>query len=82
MDLRFTTAFASTQTCNVAPQIGDVGLGSSARLIVPGNAANSILVNRVNRRDANAMPTLGSNQIDTAGVALLTQWVNGLSGCQ
>jgi uncharacterized repeat protein (TIGR03806 family) len=81
LDLRYTTAFASTNACNVAPQAGDLGLGAAARLIAPGNAASSILINRVNRRDANAMPPLGSNQIDTAGVTLLTQWVNGLTGC-
>jgi uncharacterized repeat protein (TIGR03806 family) len=81
LDLRYTTAFASTNTCNVSPQAGDLGLGAAARLIAPGNAANSILINRANRRDANAMPPLGSNQVDAAGVALLTQWVNGLTGC-
>jgi uncharacterized repeat protein (TIGR03806 family) len=81
LDLRYTTAFASTNTCNSTPQAGDLGLGAAARLIAPGSAANSILINRANRRDANGMPPLGSNQVDTAGVALLTQWVNGLAGC-
>jgi uncharacterized repeat protein (TIGR03806 family) len=81
LDLRYTTAFAATNTCNVSPQAGDLGLGAGARLIAPGSAANSILVNRVNRRDASGMPPLGSNLIDTAGVALLTEWINGLTGC-
>ncbi len=81
MDLRYTTAFAATNTCNVTPQAGDLGLGASARLIAPGSATNSILINRTNRRDASGMPPLGSNQVDAAGVALLTQWVNGLAGC-
>ena len=81
MDLRYTTSFASTSTCNATPQAGDLGVGASARLIAPGSAANSILIHRVNRRDANGMPPLGSNQIDTAGVVLLTQWVNSLTGC-
>jgi len=40
-----------------------------------------VLINRTNRRDANAMPPLGSNQVDSAGVTLLTQWVNSLTGC-
>jgi uncharacterized repeat protein (TIGR03806 family) len=83
MDLRYTTALASTQSCNVSPQSGgDLGLGASARLIAPGSATNSLVVNRMNRRDSHAMPPLGSNLIDTAGVALLTQWVDGLTGCQ
>jgi uncharacterized repeat protein (TIGR03806 family) len=81
LDLRYTTSFAATNTCNVSPQAGDLGVGANARLIAPGSAANSILINRMNRRDAFAMPTLGSTRIDTAGVALLTQWVNGLPGC-
>ena len=81
LDLRYTTSFAATNTCNVSPQAGDLGVGANARVIAPGSAANSILINRMNRRDAFAMPTLGSTRIDTAGVALLTQWVNGLPGC-
>jgi uncharacterized repeat protein (TIGR03806 family) len=82
LDLRYTTTFAATNSCNVSPQSGDLGVGPNARVIAPGSAANSILINRVNRRDANAMPPLGSNQVDAAGVQLLTQWVNGLTGCQ
>jgi uncharacterized repeat protein (TIGR03806 family) len=81
LDLRYTTAFAATNACNVSPQAGDLGLGAGVRLIAPGDAANSILINRTNRRDANGMPPLGSNQIDTAGVALLTEWVTSLAGC-
>jgi hypothetical protein len=81
MDLRYTAAFGSTGTCNVSPQSGDLGLGANARLIAPGSAANSIVVNRMNRRDQNAMPPLGSNTVDTAGVALITQWVSSLTSC-
>jgi uncharacterized repeat protein (TIGR03806 family) len=81
MDLRFTTALNATNTCNAVPTAGDLGLGANARLIAPGSAANSIIVNRANRRDGNAMPPLGSNRVDTDGVALLTQWVNSLTGC-
>jgi mono/diheme cytochrome c family protein len=81
MDLRYTTALVSTNACNAMPQAGDLGVGANARLIAPGSAANSIVVNRANRRDGNAMPPLGSLQIDTAGVALLTQWINSLTSC-
>lgn len=81
MDLRYTTSLAQTNACNAVPLVGDLGLGSDARLIAPGSAGNSIIVNRANRRDANAMPPVGSNQVDAAGVALLTQWINGMTGC-
>jgi hypothetical protein len=78
MDLRYTTALTATNACNVAPSSGTLGL-ANARLIAPGNAAASVLPARMNRRDANAMPPLGSNVVDTAGVALLTQWINSLA---
>jgi uncharacterized repeat protein (TIGR03806 family) len=81
MDLRYTTALTATNICNVLPQTGDVGLGAGARLLVPGNAALSIIPARMNRRDTNAMPPLGSNLIDAAGVAVVTQWINLLAGC-
>lgn len=81
MDLRYMTALASTNACNVAPQAGDLGIGSNARLIAPGSATNSVIVNRMNRRDGSGMPPLGSNQVDTNGVALLTQWIDSLTTC-
>jgi mono/diheme cytochrome c family protein len=81
MDLRYTTTLAATNACNASPQQGDLGLGTAARLIAPGSAGNSIIVARTNRRDAPAMPPVGSHQVDAAGVTLLTQWINGLAGC-
>jgi uncharacterized repeat protein (TIGR03806 family) len=81
MDLRYSATFAATNTCNVSPQSGNLGLGGTARLIVPGNAALSIIPARMNRRDSNAMPPVGSNLIDTTGVAVITQWINSLPGC-
>ena len=81
MDLRFSTALTATATCNVAPQSGDLGLGTSARLIAPGAADNSLIVNRANRRDQLRMPPLGSAVVDTAGVDLLKAWINSLTGC-
>jgi mono/diheme cytochrome c family protein len=82
MDLRYSTLLSSTNACNAQPQSGDVGIGAAARIIAPGSAANSVLVSRMNRRDANGMPPLASNVVDTAGVALLGQWIDGLAACQ
>ena len=81
LDLRYTTALASTGTCNVAPTQGDLGL-TNAKVIAPGAPDSSVLLSRVNRRDAYAMPPLGSNLVDTASVAVLRQWIQGLTGCQ
>ena len=71
MDLHFETALQDTNTCDALPASGDLGI-PNARIISPGNAASSLLVERVNRRDIHGMPPLGSNIVDAAGVQLLT----------
>ena len=81
MDLRYTTALTATAACDVAPTLGDLGVTPNPRLIAPGSAARSLVVARVNRTGANAMPPLARHQIDTAGVQLLTDWINGLATC-
>lgn len=81
MDLRYSTALTATATCNAPPLAGDLGLGAAARLIAPGVADNSLIVNRSNRRDQHRMPPLGSAIVDTAGVDLLKAWINSLTGC-
>jgi hypothetical protein len=51
---------------------GGGGNGNSATPVTPVNSGLSAR--------PGAMPRLGSAQIDTAGVALLTSWVNALAG--
>ena len=64
----------------MTPTGGDLGL-NNARIIAPGDALRSVLVARPNRRDTDGMPPLGSTIVDAAGVALLTDWINGLANC-
>ena len=80
MDLRYTTLLGATDTCDELPLGGDLGIGN-ARIIAPGDAARSVLVERMNRRDAHGMPRLGSSIADSDGVALMTTWIDGLAGC-
>jgi uncharacterized repeat protein (TIGR03806 family) len=80
MDLRYATAFADTETCDVTPTLGNLGI-TDARLIAPGAAARSVLIARMSRRDAHGMPPVGSAKVDDAGAALLTEWVNSLTSC-
>jgi uncharacterized repeat protein (TIGR03806 family) len=80
MDLRYATTLANTSTCDVVPGLGDLGI-ADARLIAPGAAARSVLIARMSRRDAHAMPPVGSAQVDAEGAALLTEWVNSLTSC-
>ena len=79
IDFRYSTPLASMNACNVVPN-STLGI-PNARIIAPGSSASSVLVARMNTRNQNAMPPLASNLIDAAGVALLTQWIDGLSGC-
>ena len=80
LDFRYTTSLANTNACDAAPQAGDIGL-INPRIIAPGDAARSVLVVRANLRDSDGMPPLGSVIPDAAGVALLTNWINGLASC-
>jgi uncharacterized repeat protein (TIGR03806 family) len=82
MDLRYSTLLSSTGACDAPPQAGDLGIGATARIIAPGSAADSVLLARMNRRDANGMPPLASNEVDSAGAMLLEQWIGGLASCQ
>ena len=46
--------------------------------LVPGNAELSLIVQRMNRRDDRQMPPLGSNLIDSEGLALVAEWIVGI----
>jgi len=80
MDWRYTTALNATGACDVAPTLGDLGI-ANARLIAPGDANRSVVVSRMDRTGANAMPPLGRHLIDTTGVQLIRDWVGSLAGC-
>jgi uncharacterized repeat protein (TIGR03806 family) len=81
MDLRYDTDLGNTNTCDVAPSAGDLGIGPNARLIAPGSAADSVLPARMNVRDVNGMPPLGSHLVDADGIALINEWINSLGNC-
>jgi len=80
LDLRYTTALSDTNACNVVPDAGGVGI-MMPLIIAPGDAARSVLVERVDRRDIFGMPPLGSTIPDADGVLLLADWANGLANC-
>ena len=80
LDLRYGTPLGATNACNVTPQAGDLGI-ANARIIAAGDAARSVLVARIGRRDAQAMPPLASTVVDAAGLSLVTNWINSLADC-
>lgn len=77
IDLDYRTAHANMNICNAAPQAGDLGI-AGALVVAPGDHARSLLWVRMQRRDAPAMPPLGSTLVDTAGAALLQAWIDGM----
>jgi mono/diheme cytochrome c family protein len=80
MDLRYATALASTGACDVVPTVSTLGI-ANARLIAPGAADRSVVVARMNvRDDPNQMPPIGAH-VDTAGVQLISDWINSLTSC-
>lgn len=81
-DLRYTASLGDMNICDVPPSKGDLGLGPDARLIAPGDSANSVILNRMGRRDAAQMPPIGSHYVDSDGLQMMTDWVNSLQSCQ
>ena len=82
LDLRYRTALADTGACDTVPQAGNLGI-NNARIIAPGDANRSVLLQRINTMDAaSMMPPLARNVIDDEGVALIQNWINSLSGCE
>jgi uncharacterized repeat protein (TIGR03806 family) len=80
MNLQWHVPLQDTGTCDVIPTSGSLGI-PNARIIAPGDAMSSVLIERASRRDSHSMPPLGSNIVDSDGVLLLVDWVNSLSGC-
>jgi uncharacterized repeat protein (TIGR03806 family) len=80
LDLRHTSSFADMAICNQAPQNGNLGIADS-QLLAPGAPVRSILLQRMNRRDASGMPPLGSKLVDAEGVALIEAWIESVAEC-
>ena len=79
MDLLYSTSLADANICNVVPEAGPVG--NADLIVAPGDAGRSVLVQRMNLRDVNGMPPLGSDIPDADGVALISNWINSLAAC-
>ena len=80
LDLRYTTALADMNVCNVGPQNGDLDI-ADAQLLAPGAPERSLLLQRMQRRDALGMPPVGSNIVDEAGATLIEEWIGSISSC-
>ena len=83
VDLRQGTPLSQTGACDALPARGDLGV-ANARIIAPGEDTRSVLLTRMSVRDANAMPPIASNVVDSAGVQLIGAWIDSLTiaSCQ
>ena len=84
MDLRYTTPLSQTNACDVTP-VRDLGIANARRIATTMSGANpaarSLVVHRPALTDADSMPPFQPRVVDAAGVQLLTDWVNSLTGC-
>lgn len=58
---------------------GHTGAGGEGfKLIVPGDAAHSVVLQRMGATGGfTRMPPLATHEVDPAGIALVTEWING-----
>ena len=80
LDLRFETALADTQACDVDPEKGDLGV-AGAKILMPGVPEKSTLALRMRSLGPERMPNLGSFVVDGSTAELVEAWIAGLPGC-
>lgn len=80
LDLRVDTPFAQTQTCDVQPQAGDLGI-ANARIIAPGDSTRSVLLQRMQETGDDRMPPISSHVPDAEATQLIARWINAMSQC-
>ena len=80
MDLRFSTPAESMGVCNVEPTASGLGV-EGAQLVAPGEPDRSMIVVRMATRGLGQMPPIGTEEVDTAGLAVVREWIEGMSEC-
>jgi len=81
IDLRYTTAFSEMGLCEVVSERDTLDT-ADGYLLKPGNPLDSVIFQRMNRRDEHQMPPLGSSLVDRQGVAIIEAWIQSMDTCQ
>lgn len=55
--------------------LNSVGPGGQMELVRPGFAEHSMLLRRLSHRGPGQMPPVGSNELDTMAIDLITEWI-------
>ena len=79
MDLEFLATAEKMRIFDIPPQHHTFGI-RNARLIAPGHPNRSVLLHRLQNRDAGHMPPLATSLVDEGAVGLLTQWIAEMKG--
>jgi uncharacterized repeat protein (TIGR03806 family) len=74
LDLRYSAE--DMVACGIPAITGD-----GALLIDPGSAETSVLVQRMRATDVRRMPPLGTEQVDAVGTAVVSAWIDAMTGC-
>lgn len=78
-DVRAQVPLFSTNTVGVTPTSG--ALHPDDKLIVPGQEERTVLIHRAAGRNSySRMPPLATSVVDAAGVQLLQDWVESMTG--
>ena len=78
----YDAALSDMGACDATPTRGNFG-NTSAKIIAPGDANNSIISMRMHSVTAGEqMPPIGRTQVDMQGAAVVDAWINSLTGCQ
>jgi len=79
-DFRSSLTTAQTNSCNVSPSNGDLGV-PNAKLFVPSDPTHSLISLRMKALDSNRMPRLGSSVVHVEGTALIDGWISSMATC-
>jgi glucose/arabinose dehydrogenase len=77
MELEFTRELDKMRLIDVKPLHDSYGL-TEARLAAPGHPERSVLMRRINHRDAGHMPPLATSVVDHQAVQLMYDWIKQL----
>jgi uncharacterized repeat protein (TIGR03806 family) len=81
-DFRYATPLDATMACGAEPLRDNLGAGPDARIIAPSNPGKSMVVIRMLELGRGRMPEVASLVVDQEGVALVSDWIRSLTGCQ
>src|SRR5207248_1438453 len=63
---------------NQVPMLGAFGI-DEPRILYPGDPTRSVLMYRLSKTGSGHMPKIGSERVDDRGVALINQWIAGMT---